>query len=192
MRRRIILLCGIGTTGKSHWSKILMAFLANENPVFVDLDEVRIKYWGDRILSDEEHLLKNSLARMEVMQQFVENAGTVIFNATTLTEKYHQIPLIETAQNTERILGVLKNKPITIDVRAIWFDCSDEMSAVRLARRQNSDTSSNVTNNAVLERDKIRFQPPGKYYPYIKIDTSDESAQADIDRFNQIIEFIKR
>ncbi|OGN02472.1 MAG: hypothetical protein A2655_01985 [Candidatus Yanofskybacteria bacterium RIFCSPHIGHO2_01_FULL_43_42] len=208
MGKKLILVCGLGTTGKSYWSNIIMALLAPSNPVLIDLDEVRNRYWGDRALtlSDEEHIYKNKLTRQEVQRAFiVDRANVVIVNMTMLTKEGHQKPFMQMIQETEEILirieveSALKNLRIVpavvtpINVRALWMDCDLEATRRRLQARQSSHSvvASDVLDIKVFEHGRKRFEPPdGEYYPYLRVDTSDESPEADRKRLVEIFDFV--
>lgn len=193
MDRTVILVCGLGTTGKSYWTKMIAAFLNDMKPQIVDLDEVRTANWGQQHLSDIEHVFKNELTRMEVKKKFViDKARVVILNMTMLTEEKHQKPFVEMLEDTSRVLGEIEGEPVKIKIKAIWMDCDYKTTVRRIERkRQDPDNISDVIDVSVFENGRRQFEPPGKYYPFIKIDTSDESPEATIQRAKEIFEFIQ-
>ena len=180
MQRRILICCGITTGGKSYWQEKIREALDLPRNYGVDLDEVRVENFGrERRLTDEEHLFKNELVRIEVKKRFIiDKAETVIVGAVMLTIRNHQLPMVEMAESLEaKIYG-------------LWFVCSSEASEQRLAaRRSDPNTLCDVTTMEGLEKGAKRFEPPA-LYPFIQIDTSDESPEADAERLRQIFEFI--
>lgn len=202
MKKKVFLFCGLGTTGKSYWTNRVLKRVSNQrNIIVVDLDQVRIQNWGNHKLSDAEHLFKNKLALIEVQKAFVvQKAETVILNMTMLTQKKHQVPFIKMLQETQEILGKIKNgtasnpTKYSIEILALWMDCNFAATKRRIRARQINlgDTVSNVVDVAVFERDKARFEPPdGNLYPYIRVNTSNESRQADLKRQKRIFKFLR-
>lgn len=181
MNRRIILCCGLGTTGKSFWAERLFKHYESDRTHLVDLDEVRIANWGrERQLTDEEHLFKNEILRLEVKKKFlIHQARIVVVNATMLTVERHQRPFVQMARE------------IGAEIAAVLFTCSFETSKRRIEVRSMEPVLSDVVSVSVFEHGRKQFEPP-VLYPFIQIDTSDESALADERRWQEILEFLER
>ena len=177
--KRIILCCGLSAAGKSDWAKRLCEHFRFCD--YVDLDEVRVFNWGaERSLTSAEHLFKNEIMRLEVKKQFIiQGAELVIVNAVMLTVENHQKPFLEMAA------------AVGAEIKAVWFTCDLATVERRLGfRKQHPSVSpSDIMDMADFERARVQFEAPA-LYPWVKIDTSDESPEADEQRWEQILQFL--
>ena len=206
MNRKLILACGLSVTGKSHWCRVIMKIFKADQPQFFDIDEVRERTWGERArsLTREEHLFKNQLTRQEVQRAFVLGAKMVVLNMVMPTKEHHQKPFIAMIQETEGILSRIKKEneqptdpsgeaEVKIDIRAIWFDCNETCAAQRLRQRQicPSSSQSDLVQIEDWRKNRNWFEPPdGEFYSFIRIDTYNESLEADEERFKLIYNFV--
>ena len=207
-QRKLILVCGLSATGKSRGADYVMNLFPREDPRFFDMDEVREKTWGERAknLTSEEHRFKNKLTRNEVQKAFVLGARIVVLNMVMPSKNSHQKPFVEMVRETERMLSQIEFErevggwdpgphpdayKITIDVRALWFDCDQETARKRLEERAKNPHVSDLTDIKIWLRNKATFEPPdGENYPFIRVDTTDESVDAEQRRQTAIKDFV--
>ncbi len=169
MSRRIILCSGVTASGKSFWGKYIHQLLDLPPQALIDGDQVRVDHFGrDHVLTDAEHLQKNALIRETIRLRLTHGQlTTVVATLPMLTVENHQRPFVELAGE----LGA--------EIKAIWFQCERSVAIRRsIARQADPDTICDVKDQAGYEKCARLFEPP-QLYPYITIDTSDESAQAD-------------
>jgi hypothetical protein len=209
--RSLILFCGLGTSGKDYWAEKVMGWFAADFPhcktVFVGISQARRQYWGkSEEMTDADHLLKNEITLLEVKKQFVIfGADVVVLNMTMLTAA-HQIPFTRVLHETEVLLGRKHREtlarsqkrsieeipfvPFKIAFRAFWMTCDYEATVRRIEARQKGERpGGGLVTLSEFKKGQERFEPPA-YYPYVKIDTSDESAEADARRETIIREYI--
>ena len=177
--RRIILFCGLGTSGKDFWAQRVLKQLAFKS-VFVGIAQARRTYWGaSEQMTDADHLLKNEITLLEVKKQFV------IWSMVRATE----VLLAQKAAELAKRSGVAVETQ-SIAVRAVWMMCDHETTLRRLqARQAGANPDGGLLTLSEFEKGKTRFQEP-VLYPSIQIDTSDERVEADVKRENVIMQFV--
>ena len=191
----------MSVTGKSRLCEYILHLLHShhEDPQFFDIDEVREEIWGLRAkaLTAAEHRFKNELTRNEVKKAFVLGAQTVLLNMVMPTERFHQRPFMEMVHDTERILTEIETdcgqpvERVKIEIRAIWCDCDEATARRRLAERAKGNHISDLSDIKVWLNNKSWFEPPdGKHYPFVRLDTSDVSPDAEQGRLRTVDEFL--
>lgn len=180
MKRRIVLCSGLMCSGKSYWQEKIRMALGLAPKFVIEQDEVRVQNWGrERKLTAQERALSFKLVRVEVEKRFIiDDALTVIVGAVMPTVERHQVPMVLLAQE------------LSARVYGLWFVCNREVLQCRLAVKQRDPkTICDITTMDEVDYWAERFEPPQRY-PFLKVDTSDESPEADAVRLQQILEFI--
>lgn len=204
--KKIVLFCGLGTSGKDFWAEKVLGWYKSEYPnlrvVFIGISQARKQYWGkSEDMTDADHLLKNEITLLEIKKQFiVHGADVVVANMTMLTQNAHQLlPFIRMVSETELLMSrksreqrarqsgqtleMIEFERVNIDLCVFWMVCKESISLVRLAKRMKEiNQGGGLITVSEFRKGQQGFEPPGNYYPYLKIDTSDESSGADVRR----------
>ena len=211
--KQVVLFCGLGTSGKDFWANKVAEIYRSERPsqkvVFIGISQARKQYWGkSEDMTDADHLLKNEITLLEIKKQFIINGvDVVIANMTMLTQSAHQLPFMRMISETELLmcrklreqkarqsripLEAIEFKLVNINLSVFWMTCDEATSIKRLTSRKGLDqTGGGLVTISEFRKGQHGFEPPGNYYPFVKIDTSDESPQADFAREQVIRSYI--
>lgn len=203
--RNIHVLSGLICTGKSAYLKKLMRWHEFRNATTIGLDDVGIRYWGNRAMTTTEKVYRNQLAREEIQRRIiVDNAKTVLVEMVMLTMKNHQEPFMRMIAETEHYLqrieperARMEQRPPLhddggINVNVVLFYCSLERMRERIERRKSEGSN----NSPVFSMDgalhaAIQFEMPEVYDPLL-INTTDENVDAELERMREMKAFFLR
>ena len=87
---------GITFSGKSFFMRKFLQLQKFPNAFRVSMDEIRVRFWGDRSSSEAEKIYRNELVRQEIKTKLIiERAPQVLVEAPMLTNKFHQLPMVK-------------------------------------------------------------------------------------------------
>ena len=196
MEKKLFIICGLSATGKSYWANVIMDMLKDNNSALVDFDIIREETWGKRAknLVKEEHWFKNELTRNAIRKAFVVDEVKTVVTIVSMSTREQKIDMMNMVWKTEKTLTEIlrqrrekeckksEGEEAKIKVLALWFDCDDKTAEKRLARRKSGEepSPSDLTEMSVWLGNKSWFdKPDGRFYPYVRIDTSEETIESD-------------
>ena len=77
----------------------------------IQMDEIRIRYWQDRSLTEAEKIYRNELVRQEIKIQMIPgNAERILAEIPMLTHLFHQEPMVKNTEEIRWYLNAMSNE----------------------------------------------------------------------------------
>lgn len=200
----VCVVSGPTLAGKSYLLNWLLGLPKYKNSFLIEMDKVRQVLFGNRKLTDTEHVFKNETTLCCLKKCLVIERPDIVFMEMGLpTEDRHQIPLIATIADAQRYVDRIETERgletrqesngFKINLRVILTYCDIESVKRRISYRLNKPDDKSYTDVFCIEtylRDmSLLFEVPRIYKP-LPINTSDESETAVKAHRQEVLFFI--
>jgi len=213
MDRYVNVISGLPRTGKTTLLENITGKPEYKGAVIVRMDEVGNLLWRERQavrkgstdteLTPTEKVYRNEATRNEIKKQLiVKNAGIVFSEMPLLTRQYHQRPLVEIVSSAEwYIQGIEKDianrnsppspvNPSRVHLNVVLLYASPDIVRERVEKdKENPRSKSDAGHINIFLDAALKFEFPD-CYPYLLVDTTDESLGADQQRIEEVIAFL--
>lgn len=192
MKHVVGVFSGLVFSGKTWWLERIMQLSQFAGAPRLQMDLIRRKLWGSKVLTPLEHRFKNEVVRQELMRLLIIQGPPLVFmEAVMLTRKYHQLPLVTTIER-------LRHEYLLDDavhLRVVLFYCSLAVVGRRIeSRREQIAREGNVHSVDVFDFDGYldgarQIEVPMDY-ELLPVNTSDESLVAVQRSQEEIVAFL--
>jgi hypothetical protein len=182
VNHRIFVFSGPTLGGKS-WllERAREACLLDEASI-IRMDDIRKKYWKDKVLTSAEGVYRNELTRNELKKQLViDRAPTVALEMPLLTRRNHQEPLVDTVKSAESYLAQIANEKgdahpsMTLRI-ILLYSSLDEARRRMMERLRRDGTNTDVFDFNWAVRIWAQYELPNAYHPLYLNTSVGESA----------------
>ena len=197
----VCVVSGPTLSGKSYLLNWLLGLPEYRDAPLIEMDKIRQAIFGDRKLTDSEHVLKNEATLHLLKTKLIVERPRIIFLEMGLpTENNHHKPLVATMADAQRYIEEIETEllershDLRISLKVILDYCDIESVKRRIGYRQSQidpDSCADVLDLETWLRDmSLLFEAPRVYEP-LPINTSDESATAVQKRNREVIGFLR-
>ena len=198
----VCVVSGPTLSGKSHLLNWLRSLPEYRNTTLIEMDKIRLSIFGNRKLTDTEHVFKNEATLHALKTKLITDRPKIVFLEMGLpTETKHQKPLLATIADAQRYIDAIEteasqrqlNCSPKINLKVILNYCDEETVKRRISyrlSRPDLDSSTNVFDIETWLRDmSLLFEVPQIYQP-LPINTSDESESIVQEYRQEVLSFI--
>ena len=186
-------------SGKSYLLNWLLGLREYIDAPLIEMDKIRFSLFGDRKLTDAEHIFKNEDTLHLLKTKLIVGRPRIIFLEMGLpTGDNHYKPLVATIAGAQRYIEEIECErgnefDLKINLRVVLNYCDIESVKRRIGYRQDQlsdESGTDVFNLETWLRDMyLLFEVPRVYKP-LPINTSDESV-ATVQKYRQeVLSFV--
>jgi len=195
----VCVVSGPTLSGKSYMLNWLLGLPEYKDVVLIEMDKIRRSVFGNRELTDTEHVFKNEAVLHALRTKLIVERPRIVFLEMGLpTEDKHQKPLVAAVTDAQRYIKKIESErdeecDLRINLKVILNYCDIESVKRRIVYRSSQLDDESCTNVFDLEtwlRDmSLLFETPRVYKP-LPVNTSNESAAAVQEYRQEVISFI--